>query len=152
MIIDTINNADKYFCLGDKIAVGLKYLKETDFTAMPDGKVEIAGEDIFAIVQRYNPISLDDGKWEAHRKYIDIQYIVSGTEQIGFGRIDEMGIVQEYSEQDDVLFTDGTGGDFVNMNSGMFMILFPHDVHKPCIKCGDIPDKVVKVVVKVRGE
>jgi YhcH/YjgK/YiaL family protein len=147
MIVDHIRNAQAYAKLGERVAAGLKYLTETNFAGMPNGKVEIRGKEIYAIVNQYETKPQDQGKWEAHRRYIDIQYVVGGCEKVGFGDVADMKIAQDYNAEKDCAFYSGKG-DFVSLSPGLFAIFLPHDAHMPGVTHG-APSKVTKVVVKV---
>jgi biofilm protein TabA len=147
MIIDHIHNAGTYEKVGERIAEGLKYLAGTDFSNMPNGKVEIRGQELYAMVMSYDTKARDAGKWEAHRKYIDIQYVVNGSEKVGFCDVADMTIAQAYDKEKDCAIFKGTG-DFVTLSAGTFAVFFPHDAHMPGIAEG-APASVKKVVVKV---
>ncbi len=148
MIVDRLQNAERYSGLGERIAAGLEYLAETDFADMPEGKVEIRGDEIFAMIQRYETKLREAAKWEAHRNYIDIQCVVEGCELIGTGNVAGMQVTEEYSTESDVLFLEGLG-EFVPMTKGEFTVLYPEDAHMPGIANGE-PGPVTKVVVKVK--
>lgn len=147
MILDNIKNASLYYNLSERIQLGLKYLQETDLSKLEPGKYEIDGTNVYAAVSSYETRTMDLVKWEAHKKYIDIQYIIEGTEKMGYSYITEMNSPTEYNEAKDVLFYQGNG-DFVTVRSGNFAIFFPEDVHAPNMAV-DTPSAVKKVVVKV---
>jgi YhcH/YjgK/YiaL family protein len=149
MIKDTINYIDKYKSLSQNLAAAIAYLKETDFSRLEPGRYEVSGESVYVMVSQYETRPLSEGKWEAHRQYIDIQYVIKGQEQIGYANIDGMQVVQPYDEAKDVLFLDGPADDELVLNAGDFTILWPEDAHRPCIAV-DQPAAVKKVVVKVR--
>ena len=150
MVFDRLKNANNYFQLGEKIAKALQYLSQTDFTNMEPGKYEIDGENIFALVQTYNTKPYSAGKWEAHKKYLDIQYIVSGKEKIGFTETTKVIVMEEYNEENDYTIFKGEG-NFLIADEGHFAIFFPSDVHMPGMAI-NIPKEVRKVVVKVRTD
>lgn len=91
----------------------------TDFSTIEVGRYEIDADNLFALVQKYDSIPKEQGKWECHRKYIDIQFIAEGTEQIGFRNIDKMKIITEYNPEKDVSFLSGEG-DYVTVIVGDF--------------------------------
>ncbi|HOJ79932.1 MAG TPA: YhcH/YjgK/YiaL family protein [Clostridiales bacterium] len=148
MIVDKLKNADLYYCLGEKMKKAFIYLQENDLSRLDEGRHSIDGEDLYILVMRYDSKPVDQGKWEAHRKYIDIQYIVDGKEKMGYANIEEMKIVQEYDESNDILFADGKGS-FIDTDKGTFVVFTPNDAHMPGVM-DNIPQKVSKVVVKVR--
>jgi len=150
VIIDKIENASLYAGLGKRIAAGLRYLQETDFSAVENGRHEIDGDDIYVLVMEYEPKPITEACWEAHRKYIDIQFVVTGVERIGVIDISELEAVEPYDAETDFLKLSGSGALF-DFHAGVFILLYPHDAHMP----GLAPDKkqsVRKVVVKVRAD
>ena len=148
MIIDKIKNADIYYNLGEKIEKALRYLKEKDFSSMSDGKYEIYGNKIFAMVSRYETKPVNTGVWEAHKKYIDVQYIAEGTEKLGYAPVDILTVSEEYSEEKDIMFLNGEGS-YIGAGKGAFLIFYPGDGHMPGLNPGDSKKNVLKVVVKV---
>lgn len=90
MVFDNVKNSSLYDGLGERIQTALEYLRSNDFEKFEPGRYEIDGENIFAMVQSYNSKKMEEGFWEAHRKYIDIQYVFKGTERMGFENIRNM--------------------------------------------------------------
>jgi len=150
MIFDQLKNSEIYFPINEKFKKAFDYLKSVDFTNTEPGKYEIEGEDIYAIVQQYDTKPLTSAKWEAHKKYIDIQYIVSGKEKMGYSHKSKMIITQEYNEEKDALYLKGEG-NFLTAETGYFAIFFPSDVHMPGIAL-NLSTPVKKVVVKVKTD
>lgn len=150
MIFDNIKNASQYFSLDEKIKKALEYLSSTNFETVEPGNYEIDGDNIFAIVSEYQTKPLTSGKWESHRKYIDIQYVVSGAEKIGFTESKKVITLEEYNSDKDITIHKGEG-QFINIEQKHFMILFPNDIHMPGIAM-NIPKPVKKVVIKVRTD
>ncbi len=147
MIVDKLSNATLYQRLTPRISIALEYLQSTDFSKLEPGKYEVAGKEIYALVSAYNTKKLEDARWEAHRKYLDIQYVIEGAEQMGFTPIDNLKQVDEYSQEKDILFFTGSG-DYVTIEAGMFAFFFPQDGHQPCVEIGE-SKLVKKVVIKV---
>ncbi len=98
MIIDQLNNVQSGFYpalfsaadesgLAQRLSAGFAYLQNADLAGLEPGRVEIDGDQVFAFVQEYTSKPMEQGRWEAHVKYIDIQYIVSGEEQIGYANV-----------------------------------------------------------------
>lgn len=148
MIFDSIENAEKYYGLGEKIKIAFEFLKSTDFKSLKEEKIEIDGDNIFAMMQKYKTRNSEDAKWEAHRKYIDIQYMVSGAENMGFVLADYLDILEEYNDEEDVEFLKGLG-DYVQVNEGEFVVFFPDDAHMPGLKIKE-NEMVHKVVIKIK--
>ena len=149
MIIDSLDNAALYQGLGSDIAKALDYLAANDFSTMAPGRYDIDGDTVYAMVQRYDTKLREKGVWEAHRRYIDVQYVASGIETMGYANIAGLTETQPYSEEKDYLLLAGKG-DFVTASAGTFIIFFPHDAHMPCLAYED-PTPVLKVVVKVQA-
>ncbi len=148
MISDTIENRHFYTLLSPRIKMALDYLGTTDFSALEPGRYDVDGDRIFALVQEYKTIPMEMGKWECHQQYIDIQYIVEGTEQIGFANRDKMDVMIEYNPTHDITFLKGEG-NYVTFTKGCFGIFFTHDAHQPKVAPGNGPGQVKKVVVKI---
>ena len=102
-------------------------------------------------MQNYDSIPKEQGKWECHRKYIDIQFIAEGIEQIGFRNIDNMKVITEYNPEKDIAFLSGEG-DYVTLGKGSFGIFFPQDAHQPKVAPNNTPGPVRKVVIKIKIE
>lgn len=150
MILDRINNRTLYETWRSGVAEALDYLAKTDFQKMPDGKYELDGERLFAIVQRYRPKPLAEIVWETHRNYIDIQYVAEGVERMGYAPLgDHPRVKQDYDPQLDAIFYEAQG-DFFIVPAGSFVVFTPRDIHAPALAV-DSPDdasEVLKVVVK----
>ena len=151
MIVDRLENAALYFGLGERIATALKYLIENDCTKLPVGKILIQGEQVFAIVQDNTTKPRAEGLWESHRKYIDVQFVAAGIEEMGVANIHSLSIDKPYDEKTDCALYHGSGS-FVTVPSGSFTIFFPEDGHIPGSAINDIPAAVRKVVMKVAVE
>ena len=149
MIADVLKNRQIYAAISPRIKTALEYISKTDFSAMEPGRYELDGTNLFVLVQEYDSLIKEQGKWECHRKYIDIQYIAEGIEQIGCNNIDMMSVVTEYNPEKDIAFLTGEG-DFITFSKGSYGIFFPEDAHQPKIAPNDIPGKVKKVVIKIK--
>ena len=148
MIIDKIENAHIYKNIAERISKSFEYIKATDLKNLPAGKYPIDGKNIFALVSEYKSKSEQEGKLEAHRKYIDVQYVIEGEELIGYSPLGSQQILEPYKEENDIVFFTGDKS-FTKVSEGMFAIFFPEDVHMPGISTGKISD-VKKLVIKVR--
>lgn len=150
MIVDTIRNKECYMALHKGFKSAFAFLTENNVEELPEGRYEIEGNAVYAMVQSYTTRDPGENKWETHQKYIDIQYIVKGVETIEWASIDKLVEAVEYSEEKDITFYRETqAGAALNLESGAYAIFFPEDGHKPGCKCGE-PSAVKKVVVKIR--
>lgn len=148
MVFDALYNADLYYGLGERIEKALQFLQDTELDDLQPGRIDIDGDNIFALVQKYTTKDITEGKWETHRRYLDIQYMVRGSESFGFVNIDYLEPTEEYSEEKDIEFLKGEG-DFLQLNDEEFVIVFPNDAHMPGIAVEQI-EEVFKIVIKVK--
>ena len=147
MIFDTLNNVDNYKGLG-RVYTALKFLSETDFTEIDLGRYELDGDNIFYMVQSYDT---DPSKTvsEAHRKYIDIQFMVDGEEIIGVADISCEKELTEAKEENDVWFYN-CKTEPLTLSAGKYMVLYPNDLHCPGVATNGKALTCRKVVVKVK--
>ncbi len=146
MVVDHIENRESYFPLGSGIERALRYLAVTDFSSMDPGKYDIDGDNIFAIVDEYVPHSAEGCHLEAHKKYVDVQFLVHGREEVGYAPLREQKVAESYSEDKDVAFYEGVEA-YIKLQESMFAIFYPTDLHKPGL--GEVSSAVKKVVVKI---
>lgn len=152
MIIGSIKEeASGFSRYPEAIREALYYLCRQDFKSMADGRYSIHGDDSFAILQRYDTRVPGSGKPEAHRQYVDIQYIVEGREELGWCPMSpELEVCTPYDDDKDIVFFEKlipAGG--ITLEAGSFAVLYPTDVHRPCGSLGDELASVTKVVVKI---
>jgi YhcH/YjgK/YiaL family protein len=149
MILDLVGHRGRYGSLGPELDRALKYLADTDFSTLKDGKHEIDGEAIFALVSTYETEPGNVRSFEAHRKHVDLQYLLSGREIIHWAPLQELTPVGEYSDEKDIVFLSGDSRARLRLSPGTFALFYPEDAHKP--NCAwDTPQPARKVVVKVR--
>jgi len=148
MILDKLENAALYRNINERLSVAFDFLHSMDFNIIDNGKIEIAGKDIFAVVSEYHTKSSKESELEGHRKYIDVQYMIEGKELIGYSNLANQKISVDYNEENDIIFYKGKG-DFFTLHTGSFAVFFPGDLHQPCIFI-DKPALVRKVVLKVK--
>lgn len=148
MIIDTIRNCDSYPFERGSIKRAIEFLRTTDFSKYSDGKHIIDEDLMHVIVSTYTTENGTEKLFEAHRKYIDIQFMIRGRESIYWSPLENLSPRNQYSEDDDIIFFQGVNLTLLPMKEGYFCIFFPEDAHKPgCIS--DKPEKVRKAVIKI---
>ena len=125
-----------------------EYLRETDLTNLEKGKYALAGDSLFAIVDEYTTQNTGERKYEAHRNYIDLQYIITGQELIGIARLDDQEVLEPYDQGRDIAFYNIHDGAYRLADSSVFFIFFPDDAHQPCVKV-DQTSPVKKIVFKI---
>ena len=148
MIADTIHHAGVYAGLGAGIARALELIRRTDFAALPAGRHEVNGDALYYLVQPYTTRPVEGASWEAHRRYLDVQYVASGRERIGWAPLTSLRVTSPYDAAADAELLAGEG-DFITAGPGTFVLLWPEDAHMPGIAAGE-PSPVLKVVVKVK--
>ena len=134
------------------IQKGLAYLRDTDFSRIADGKYKIDGENMLAIISEYSPDARENRKAETHNKYIDIQYIHSGEEMMGFARLsDGVEASEGYLPEKDATFYKSVGNELaITVAQRMYAVFFPWDIHRPgCVSQPGV--KVRKVVLKLKA-
>jgi biofilm protein TabA len=149
MIIDTIQNAPRYFSLHPLFRKAFAYITQTDLLSVPDGKSDI-GEGLKAIISnvpgKTKEASLE--KFECHDKNIDIQICIKGNETIGWKPREKCSTPNgDYNEEKDVRFFSDSPDTFFQLTDGQFAIFFPHDVHAPMIGEAAIKKLVIKVKI-----
>ena len=149
--LSKINDLLPYMSL--RIGKAFAYLRDTNFASLPNGEYEVEGRDIFARVNTYETEAREEKKPESHIKYIDVQFLVSGTECIGFASLTkEHKVVEDYAEKQDLLFYEKAYNEnYVHMQAGDIAVFFPWEVHRPGCNAGSEKSEVKKVVVKVRN-
>ncbi|MCB2356383.1 YhcH/YjgK/YiaL family protein [Clostridium estertheticum] len=149
MIFESIKNVKDYTSINTNFKVAFNFLKNTDLNSLKVGRYEVDGENVYVLVQEYTTQNADDRRFEAHVKYIDIQYVVSGKEIIGFMPTESLEIMEDKLQERDAAFYKNVS-DYTKLQfkPGDYGIFFPEDAHKPC--CAFLePSHVKKIVVKV---
>ncbi len=125
-----------------------RFLKDADLKNLPVGTQELEGKHLFVAVSEYNSKELNETKYESHKKYIDIQYVISGEEKMGLTTLDQVKIAGTYDEEKDLAFYNSNKGEYHQATPDNFLVFFPEDVHRPSVKVGEsVPVK--KAVVKL---
>jgi YhcH/YjgK/YiaL family protein len=148
MIIDDLARAPRYAGLHPLFAQAFEFLQRPDVAALPDGKHAIAGERLFVIVARGQGRGAEQALLEFHRRYIDIQFVVAGTDLIGWLPTPSCQRVStEYDEAKDVGFFYDRPATWLSVAAGQFAVFFPEDAHAPLAGQGAVHKAVVKVAV-----
>lgn len=128
----------------------ISWLKTTDFSTMKAGTYEIEGKQIYAMVQDATSRKKEAANSEFHLNYIDVQFIISGEELMGYcpKKEQEYEIISSVPENDVYFVSDPEKEQFFHLTEGDYMVLFPTDFHRPSI-CITEPASYRKVVLKV---
>ncbi len=149
-MFDSLTNCENYCGVHEKFKEDFDFIKKALNEKYPVGKYELCGDTLFASIQEYNTKLESECRAEAHRKYIDIQYIIEGTEVMDVFNIKKAESAEAYSEEKDVeFFKDCETATKCIVESGEYGIFMPHDVHKPGMALNNNPAPVKKIVVKV---
>lgn len=151
MIIDKIENLDRYGIFQRYQKEICKFIEWVETEPCAEGKYEIAGDKLYALLQKYDTKSKQDGVLESHIKYADLQYIVSGEEVIFYDCREELHILEDKREESDIVFykTCADKGGIL-LQTGMFGYFGPQDAHMPCISSDKGKSQVVKIVFKIQ--
>jgi YhcH/YjgK/YiaL family protein len=142
--------AKAYFKNRGRWNKAFSFLKNSDLATLELKRYDLDGDDLFATASVYNTRNPEDAKFEAHRKYIDLQYVVSGSELIGIAPlVSRDSILQQYDATKDIELLSVKQGMTVRATPDRFFIFFPEDAHMPGLKEGTNAP-VRKVVVKIR--
>jgi len=149
MILDTLKNSARYCGMNPAFKEAFAFLERAVRENLPDGRYELDGDKLYAMVQAYETKNEADTKWEAHKKYIDIQFMISGTEIIGWDSIDNLPADQVYNEEYDCYVYQAPSATALILESGTFAVFYPEDLHKPG-QAYPAPAPIKKVVVKIK--
>jgi len=150
MIVDYIENAYLYIGLSDGLRKAFEIIKDKSLSQKADDRYDVDGDKLYYIVQHYTTKPREECKLEAHKKYIDVQFVVTSQEIIYYTPLNGLKIETPYDQTKDVAFYKVPAGlTAINLRPGMFCILFPQDAHIPGCQI-DGPSNVHKVVVKVK--
>lgn len=151
MIFDKMENISDYF---DELPILKKvenFVADFNNKKLADGTYEIDGKRVFAMVQSYRTKQqTQEMMFEAHKKYIDLQYVVNGIEKIRWARLDSVDLVEEkYSTGSDIAFYEGDAMFDFTLTKGAFLLLYPQDAHLPGLSAQkDV--NVTKIVFKIQ--
>ncbi len=150
MIYDNISHMNRYAAGIPKIVKVLEAMKEYSSDNYPSGRVDIDGNNAFLLFNEYQTHDKEEAKFEAHRKYIDVMYMVEGSEIIYVKPVDELqNIIQEYDDNKECLLAElDEDTSAIKLTEGRFVVLYPQDAHAPACNDGDMK-KVKKIIGKV---
>lgn len=147
MIIDTIENLNKYASVNPLFNKVVDFIKDTDLSKHPQGKVELSGKDLIANFTIAKGKTPTEAKIETHNKMIDIQIPLSYPETMGYTPRKDLE-PQTYNEEKDITFYEGLAQQYITITPGMFVIFFPEDGHAPCVSS---EESIQKVIFKIKA-
>jgi biofilm protein TabA len=149
MILTTLDDAERYARLAPGIAAGVEWLRGFD-ARTEDGRHDIDGDAVFALVQSYETGPATEKRFETHRRYLDIQLVAEGAERMLHTPADGLTVETPYSDEKDIAFyAEPKFSSSLLVRAGGVALFWPADAHKPGCMAGG-RERVKKVVVKVR--
>ena len=148
MVIDTLDHSSSYENLHPRFKAAFAFLKRPDIATVALGRTDIDGNSLYALVQEYETKPIQEGKLEAHKKYVDIQMILEGEEFMGYAPLGGQTATKPFDPDKDIGFFDGEAW-FTRFRKGMFAIFFPQDAHLPG-RYTEKPSAVKKIVLKIQ--
>lgn len=133
MIIDTLENLEKYATLNPLFEEVVRFLNENKLADLQEGIHVIKDNDLFVNVQMAKGKTTQEASLEYHRQMIDIQIPISGKETYGYMPVKDLPDVAFNKEKDFALVPGMSPQTYVTVNPGQFAIFFPQDGHAPCI-------------------
>jgi len=148
MILDVLDNAHRYAGLNRGFGKAIEFLSRPDLKEMPPGRYEIDGERVYAMVALEPGHRKEDERLEIHNKYIDIQLVLAGTDDMGWRPRSSCGHpTAAYDETADIQFFTDEPDAWLSVRGGTFAVFFPEDAHMPMISREIIHKVVVKVAL-----
>ena len=150
MILDTLANATRYASLHPFFPGAFRFLQQTNLASLPDGRHDLLGENRhYALIQSYETKPFADGLLEGHQNYIDIQFILSGRESIGWAPFENQPVATPHDPPRDIAFFHGPSQP-LKLRANDFAILWPSDLHLPMRHFDAAPEPVRKIVLKIK--
>ena len=148
MVVDQLANASRYVSLHPGFADAVKFASRPDLAQLADGRHEIDGQRLFAMISRDHGRGRERSLLEAHRRYVDIQLVISGEDCIGWMPNEKcQRVASPYDAEKDLLLYFDRPATWLVLPAGTFAIFFPHDAHAPLASEGPIHKAVFKVAV-----
>ncbi|MDR0756062.1 MAG: YhcH/YjgK/YiaL family protein [Puniceicoccales bacterium] len=147
MIIDKIENFGTYLGLHKNFIRVFDFLKSGDLNKLACGRHILDEDNLFVNIDAYTTQSTQ--KLEAHRRYIDVQMLIQGSEKMGYAHIGYTKPKSMYDDEKDIVFLEGNA-DALTVDATLFLIFYPQDAHMPALNVGAHPQRVKKAVFKVK--
>lgn len=148
MIFGNIENLKEYPFLDQAIKECFEYAKNNNLISYDKGSYEIEGDKLFVNIAEYETTNPDNRFWEAHKKYLDLHMVLSGSEQIDLNFIDNMNL-ENYVKKDDFLPMQGEKNSSLILREKDFLICYPSDCHKTGIEVKN-SEKIKKAIFKIK--
>jgi biofilm protein TabA len=149
IIISKLQHAERFFRMHPAFEKAFTFLRRNDLAELPADRYEIDGDRLFCMISKGPGRTRAEAKLEAHRKYIDIQYVIAGTDEMGWKPTAKCKKIDtEYDADKDIMFFKDQPDSWTKVPAGSFVIFFPQDAHAPLVSEGEIHKAVLKVAVE----
>jgi len=150
MVLDIIENASRYLFMGAGITKALQHIKNNDLFKVEPGRYELEGDRLVMLVNEYENTNTDECRLEGHKRYIDLQYWVTGSELMGHEILNSQPVLEAYNEKTDCGFYNCIAS-YSRLLPGMFVIYYPSDLHT-AVNDPLSKERVKKIVFKIQVE
>ncbi len=149
MIFSTLAQSDRYAALHPLFPRAFEFIRNTNLSALAPGRYPILGEELFVIVENVSGRNREKAKLECHRKYIDIQLVLEGVDEMGWKPLSDCREpVDDYSAERDIRFFRDLPASWIATPPGTFCIFFPEDAHAPLVASGSIRKAIFKIAAE----
>ena len=152
MIITNVNNEIQNKSLAKDIQFCIEFAKknENKILSLVNGSYDVGYNNIKMNLGKYFTKSENEKFWESHKKYLDVQIMINGTEKVAINDIRDME-VKSFDEERDLTILEGDKAFDIIMKTGDVLVFFPNDVHKPELNVSENDDSgnIRKIVTKV---
>lgn len=148
MILSIFSQLNHYTSLHPLFPCVFEFIRETNLLTLPKGRHAIIGEQLFVIIESTHGRNRENAKLESHRKYIDIQWVLEGVDEMGWkATLDCREPMDDYSTEKDIQFFHDTPINWIATPKGGFCIFFPEDAHAPLVGNAEIRKAIFKVAL-----
>jgi YhcH/YjgK/YiaL family protein len=148
MIFSSLSQSSRYAAMHPLFPRAFDYIRNTNLQALAPGHYPIVGDDLFAIVEYVLGRTREAAKLEAHRRYIDIQLVLKGVDEMGWKPLADCGNpMSDYSVEKDIRFFRDAPASWIATPPDHFCIFFPEDAHAPLVATGEIRKVIFKIAV-----
>jgi biofilm protein TabA len=146
MIFSALSQSGRYAALHPLFQRAFDFIRDTDLHAMAPGRYPLEGDDLIAIVEHVPGKTREQARLECHRKYIDIQFVLDGVDEMGWKPLaDCLNPVSDYSAEKDIRFFHDAPASWVAVPPDHFCIFFPDDAHAPLVSAGQVRKVIFKI-------
>ena len=149
MILSTLSSADCYASLHPLFPCAFDFMRKTDLLSLASGRYPIIDRQLLVIVENVPGRTRADALLECHRKYIDIQLVLAGMDEMGWKTLaDCREPVSDYSAEKDIQFFHDTPTIWIATPPNAFCIFFPEDAHAPLVSNGQVRKAIFKIAAE----